>query len=420
MVMEPPLTDCPPSLLETLENKGARVLELQQVLTACKSLGPENGGDGENARARIVADLLSKMGIGDVLHFDCPDARVPCGYRPNLVAQIRGKTQRKLWLFGHLDTVGAGDLSSWKHDPWSVCRQGDFIYGRGVEDNQQAICSMLILAESLLATGILPGRGLGLAFMADEENGSHYGLEHILKAAPYLFTEDDFYIVPDGGSPNGAEIEIAEKAQLWFRFTINGAQCHASNPFLGRNAFVAASKLVIRLEEGLRKAFPQKNPLFIPPVSTFVPTRHPANVEAVNIMPGREEFFFDCRILPEVSVESVTEKISAIVEKAIRELAVEITFEIIHFQRASATPETSPILSLLQGAISAVYQVKPRLVGIGGATVAAFLRQKGLPAVVWSCLENTCHQPNERSSLTATCKDAVVFANLLFTGSFNG
>lgn len=418
--MEPPLSDCPQQLLETLGNKGARVLELQRLLTACKSLGPENGGAGEAARAQIVADLLRKMGVEDILNVDCPDERVPCGYRPNIIARIKGRTARKLWIFGHLDTVGAGDLSAWRHDPWTVCQEGDLIYGRGVEDNQQAVCSMLILAESLRSSGIVPEVGLGLVFMADEECGSSYGLEHVLAKAPDLFSCDDLYLVPDGGSPNGAEIEIAEKAQLWLKFTVLGAQCHASNPFLGRNALVAASRLVVLLEEGLRGAFSQKNPLFIPPVSTFVPTRHPVNVEAVNIMPGREEFFVDCRLLPEVSVESVMERISAIIEKAARELAVEISVETVHCQKSTATPENSPILPPLQKAISAVYSVEPRLVGIGGATVAAFLRQKGLPAVVWSCLENTCHQPNERSSLTATCKDAAVFAQLLFPGLANG
>lgn len=420
MDMEPPLSDCSRQLLETLGNKGARVLELQRLLTACKSLGPENGGAGEMARAQIVADLLQKVGVEDILHVDCPDDRVPCGYRPNLVARIKGDTQKNLWIFGHLDTVGAGDLSAWHHDPWTVCQDGDFIYGRGVEDNQQAVCSMLILAESLQSAGIVPEIGLGLVFMADEECGSHYGLEHVLSTVPDLFSSDDLYMVPDGGSPDGSEIEIAEKAQLWLKFTVLGAQCHASNPFLGRNAFVASSRLVVLLEEGLRATFSQKNPLFIPPVSTFVPTRHPANVDAVNIMPGREEFFVDCRLLPEVSVESVMERISTITEKASRELAVEISYEIVHCQKSTATPESSPILPSLQKAISAVYRVEPCLVGIGGATVAAFLRQKGLPAVVWSCLENTCHQPNERSSLTATCKDAVVFAHLLFPGLANG
>ena len=51
------------------------------------------------------------------------------------------------------------------------------------------------------------------------------------------------------------------------------------------------------------------------------------------------------------------------------------------------------------------------------AAWAALLRERGLPAVVWSCIANTCHQPNERSSITATLKDAQVFAHILMNAA---
>ena len=47
------------------------------------------------------------------------------------------------------------------------------------------------------------------------------------------------------------------------------------------------------------------------------------------------------------------------------------------------------------------------------APVAALLRRQGLPAVVWSRLLNTCHQPDEHSSIAATIGDAKVFAHVL-------
>ena len=71
----------------------------------------------------------------------------------------------------------------------------------------------------------------------------------------------------------------------------------------------------------------------------------------------------------------------------------------------------------LKAAIARIYGVQAQAVGIGGATVAAFLRQKGLPAAVWGCLENTCHQPDERSSITATIKDSQVFAHILMNAA---
>ena len=49
----------------------------------------------------------------------------------------------------------------------------------------------------------------------------------------------------------------------------------------------------------------------------------------------------------------------------------------------------------------------------GWGITAALLRQQGLPAAVWSCIDSTCHQPDEHSSITATLKDAQVFAHVL-------
>ena len=80
------------------------------------------------------------------------------------------------------------------------------------------------------------------------------------------------------------------------------------------------------------------------------------------------------------------------------------------------TPEealTPRKFAALRRAVTDIYQVEARPVGIGGATVAALLRQQGLPAAVWSCIDSTCHQPDEHSSITATLKDAQVFAHVL-------
>ena len=57
--------------------------------------------------------------------------------------------------------------------------------------------------------------------------------------------------------------------------------------------------------------------------------------------------------------------------------------------------------------------ITPRPVGIGGATVAALLRHRGLAACVWSTILSCCHEPNEHSSITATMKDAQVFARIV-------
>lgn len=403
-------------LIDYILNSSDRVVEIQSALTAVPALGPENGGQGEFKKAALVQGWLEQIAGLEILRVDSPDPRVESGLRPNLVARMPGATKRTLWLFGHLDVVPPGNRNDWSNDPWQVCVRDGYLYGRGVEDNQQAVSSMLLLAESLRATAAQPRLSAGFVFMADEELGSRHGLEWILKTRPDLFGADDLYIVPDGGSPDGSLIEIAEKAQLWLKFTVLGRQCHASMPDSGVNSLVIVSSLVLALDE-LNDFFAVSDLLFEPPRSTFVPTKSEENVDAINILPGRDAFYLDCRLLPSLDSREVIAKCQQICERLAAETSAGISVEVVRDRSATATPPGSPVVSALTEAIAAVYGVQARPCGIGGATVAAFLRDAGLPAAVWSCIENTCHQPDEHSSIMATLKDAAVFARILMRGA---
>ncbi|WP_165177378.1 M20 family metallo-hydrolase [Desulfovibrio sp. ZJ369] len=401
-------------LLEGLAQQSERVFALQSALTACKALGPDNGGPGESEKTRLIASWLADCGLTDLLRFDAPDPRVPGGLRPNLIARLPGANSRTLWLFGHTDVVPPGDPAAWSSDPWQVRREGDMLYGRGVEDNQQALVSMLVLAQELQRLRLTPGLALGLVFMADEETGNRYGMEYLLEQAAGLFSPEDLFIVPDAGSRRADAIEVAEKCTLWLKVRVSGAQCHASTPHKGRNAFLAGAEMALACH-ALHEVFPQGNALFSPPCSTFVPSKHEPNVPAVNIVPGSDVFYVDCRLVPGVDPQDVLAQARTRAAEVARRHAVSIAVEEERCQPASATPADSPVVKALESAVQAVYGVRARPMGIGGGTVAALLRQHGLPAAVWSCIENTCHQPNERSSVSATLKDAQVFAHILMS-----
>src|SRR6185295_2876093 len=128
----------------------------------------------------------------------------------------------------------------------------------------------IVAAVALRELGMTPSRMVRLLFVADEETGSDLGVQW-LSAHTSLFNARDTALVPDGGNPEGTQIEIAEKSILWLRFHVRGKQCHASTPQKGVNAFAAASHLVVRLG-ALAEMYPAKDQLFESFFSTSTPT----------------------------------------------------------------------------------------------------------------------------------------------------
>ncbi len=402
------------TVLEFLANSRDELLRLQTDLVAIPALGPTNAGQGEKAKVEYLAEYAGRFAGVRTEMIKAPDDRVECGYRPSLIIRRPGKSPRTLWLIAHTDVVPTGDLALWESDPFVLRQEGDLIYGRGVEDNHQGMVSALLLLRALETAGALTDLSLGILLAADEETGNTYGIEHIMTHHPQVFAPDDLIVIPDFGTPEGDAIEVAEKSVLWLRFTVRGKQCHASTPEAGINSLVGASALILALDR-LHTVFDACDPLFDPPVSTFAPTKMKANVPNVNTIPGQDVFHLDCRVLPSYPLEVIEQEIRLVCDDVEAERGVRITFApVVREQAAPATPADCEAARRLTAALEKTRGLEARAIGIGGGTVAAAFRKRGLPAVCWSTLMHTAHQPNEHASVKATLADSQVFAHLLF------
>jgi succinyl-diaminopimelate desuccinylase len=401
---------------ERIDSFRPHVIDMQRELTSRPALSPQNGGTGEHEKADYVREqtlLLKPDGFHEI---NAPDENATKGYRPNLVAVWTGSEQaRTVWYLSHLDIVPPGDLSLWNGNPYQIRVEGDKIIGRGVEDNHHGIVSSYFAVKGILDSGqTFPGR-VGLVFVADEETGSEYGLGYLLKEKRDFFHADDFIIVPDAGNKDGTMIEIAEKSMLWMKFTVTGAQCHASTPEKGKNSLYAVARLIVELEK-CKTHFGLKNPLFKPQGSTFEPTKIEANVPNINTVPGKDVFYMDCRILPDYKVDEVLEEANAISQRIAGQLDLTIEVEAVHRQDcAPPTPADAPVVAHLARAIKRVTGKTATPMGIGGGTVAAFFRDAGLPAAVWSTVSPSAHQPNEYCSIESILTDAKIMATVLLS-----
>ena len=388
-------------------------IDLQTKLTATKALDPASGGDGEGAKAVLVQSLLRELGVTAIELRESPDERTSTGKRPNIVARMPGANHsRALWVMCHLDVVPAGDPKDWQSDPWTVRVEGNRVYGRGVEDNQQGIVSLLCLVRALRDEKIGQPCDVGLLFVADEETGNERGIEFVLERGN-IFGPDDIIVVPDGGVPDGSFIEVAEKGIGWVRCNVRGRSTHGSTPEKGVNAHLAAAHMIVQLDQ-LHRRFDKSDPVFDPPISTFPVTKVEAGVPNVNTVPGEHTFYLDCRVLPDYSLDDVLGAIREIAAAVDREhgTSTEVTMP-TRMDAAPATPVDAPVVKALARAIQAVYGVAGKPGGIGGGTVAACIRRKGFPVAVWSRMDETMHGPDEYSILDNQLGDAKVFAHVL-------
>lgn len=82
-------------LIESIGRQRDKVIAYQTRMTGIPALGPENGGTGEMAKALYLEDVLRGLGVPDIRRIDAPDARVPDGVRPNVVALIPDAETRR-------------------------------------------------------------------------------------------------------------------------------------------------------------------------------------------------------------------------------------------------------------------------------------------------------------------------------------
>lgn len=386
-----------------------QMVELEVLLTKCRALAPENGGDGELEKCNALESWLrandfSENGV-KIERFDAPDERVSSKIRPNLVVTIPGKSDDfSVWVMAHLDVVPAGDLSLWHTDPWNAVEKDGKIFGRGTEDNQQGLVSAVFAARAYIKSGAVPAHTVKLLFAADEEVGSAFGIIWLLKNTS-LFRKNDLVLIPDGGDSKGETLEIAEKNLIWLKMHVRGKQAHGSRPDQGNNACTAACDLTLRLHN-LENLFNRRDSLFEPCYSTFQPTMRLANVSGVNIIPGEDTFCMDCRLLPCYTLDEVLGAVEECCTLIENEYGVEVCYEILQKSESPATPEDSPVVKKLADAIFNAHGIQARTIGVGGGTVGAELRREGIACAVWSTLDECAHMPDEYCIIENIVKDA--------------
>ncbi len=401
------------TLFQQVEKLKPEMISTLMQLIRIPAIGPENGGEGEYKKAQALIQLLSEVGFDKIDQYDAIDPRVPSGLRPNIVAYLNGEISRpRLWIVTHLDVVPSGEEALWTvTKPFEPVVKDGCIYGRGSEDNGQSLVASIYAAKALKLLGVKPKRTLALAFVSDEEQGSTMGIQHLISQG--IFSKDDLILVPDSGNPVCDFIEVAEKSILWFKVTTFGKQVHASIPNKGLNAHRIGMQVALALDDMLHRKYNMKNEYFSVPTSTFEPTKKEKNVDAINIVPGEDIVYFDCRLLPDYNVDEVLSDVKSIVQQYEEKTGAKIKVEVVQKQVSPRPVEgNTAIIDLLRKTLRKARNIDAKVGGIGGGTCAAFFRKHGIQAVVWSTIDEVAHQPNEYAKIQNLVEDTKIYAFL--------
>lgn len=391
-----------------MENERKFLIDIYKKIIPSKAISPASGGKGEKDRVDILEEILKELDIETFQRYDVTDNYGEI--RSSLIAK-KGHHSRTLWIIAHTDTVPEGDMHSWTKPPFIATVDGDRIYGRGTSDDGQGIMLGLLLLKRLNENDLKIN--LGIAFVADEEVGSKYGIQYLLEKD--IFKSDDLIIVPDSGSSDGMELEIAEKSILWMKFTVTGNQYHASHPDKATNAARDGMEFMFNLDQFLNKKYDTKDEIFNYPLSSFEPTKHEKNVDNVNTIPGKEVFYMDCRILPKYDLDNVIDDVSTHISEFEMTHKSKIKLEFVQKEQAPLPTSTdSPVVKLLVNALEKRGK-KPYTVGIGGGTCAAFFRKRGIPAVVWSTtIPEVAHQVDEYVDMNHILMDTETIEDIIY------
>lgn len=219
----------------------------------------------------------------------------------NVIGRIRGHDRApEAWFITHLDHVDAGDPDRWRHPPFGGTLDGGRVWGRGAVDIKGPLAAQVHGLADLARRGEPPPGDVVVASFVQEEIG---GL-----GARYQAASDPPELVVVG-EPSGNTLRRGHRGRAELVVHAVGESCHASTPDRGDNPLMAIGLLMAGLEDLVRPSHPALGP------TTVVPTRVRTDQESANVIPGEAWLTFDCRLVPEQTVDSLRDALMRVLER---------------------------------------------------------------------------------------------------------
>ena len=305
-----------------------RVLRLTKELVSTKS---ENPPGRELEVAQVLRDHIESHGIS------C--TAVGPKERPNLIFSTHEGEVGDLVIHGHMDTVPAGPLENWTHQPFEPEVINGRLYGRGTCDMKGPVAA---LAEALILYSEQRHKNpLVMLATSDEESGCS-GAEEVAKSG--LLKGVQYGVCAE---PTSLNILVGEKGLFWSRLIANGKSAHGSRPEEGVNAIQICMDALRVLTKDLY-SYEEDSLLGTPTLSIG----EIAGGIKVNVVPDKCEATLDMRIVKGQTPENMLEAMNRRLQG--EGFGDSARVEYIHGKPAVRTPTDAKIVKLAQDAVASV------------------------------------------------------------------
>ena len=378
-------------------------------------------GDHYEEAASLLAGELESLGARVRVE------RVPSDYQarrcrhassaPRFIVLARlGGGRRTLHFNGHYDVVPGGPGWTVTEPFKPVVREGR-LYGRGACDMKGGIAAVLGALKLAQLRGDEPVHTVEVALVPDEEIGGECGTGYLVEAL--LERPPDYVVIPE---PSGLSNPWnGHKGLLWVRVHVKGRTSHASMPWLGRNAFLEASRLALELHRILASTLAGRYTRYrVDPPEAGRPTFTIGGEASVpgggkaNQVPGEFQFTIDRRLIPEETVEQARREVEAALLWASTSLGgIDYEVEVINSGDPAANEPGELYQALRRAAAGAGVELGEPLICPGGLDMH-YYTTRGSKALAYGPTCETAHAPDEYVSIDELSKLIKTFHALAF------
>ena len=277
----------------------------------------------------------------------------------NVVGRV-GEGPTRVIFDAHLDTVGIGDRSSWRFDPYQGDLKAGKIYGHGAANNKGGLAAVVFAGAIIHELDLAPDCSVYVigTIQAEECEGVAYkALFDVEKLYPH------FVVL---SMPTGMRLCRGQRGRAEYRITLRGQPVHASDPTKGTNAIYGMTGIISGIQ-ALNDKLPSDP--FVGKATVAV-THVACDYNGPNALPEACRIMIDRRLIPGEQPKKVLQQLKEVCRGTRAKVEV-VEYDLPSYRGLRlpmekyfptwSIPDSHPLMQAAADAHKSVFKKKPTI-----------------------------------------------------------